>query len=38
MQPRVRGPGHENGADLARTLIHEYGHALLHFDVDYDTE
>ena len=38
MQPRVRGPDRENGADLARTLIHEYGHALLHFDVDDDTE
>ena len=24
--------------DLARTLIHEYAHALLHFDVDDDTE
>ena len=28
----------ENEADLARTLIHEYAHALLHFDVDDDTE
>ena len=27
-----------NDADLARTLIHEYAHALLHFDVDDDTE
>jgi len=25
-------------ADLARTLIHEYAHALLHFGVDDDTE
>ena len=28
----------ENEADLAWTLIHEYTHALLHFDVDDDTE
>jgi len=28
----------ENEADLARTLIHEYAHALLHFDVGDDTE
>ena len=25
-------------SDLARTLVHEYAHALLHFDVDDDTE
>jgi hypothetical protein len=29
-----RGPDRENGANLTPTLIHEYGHALLHFDVD----
>jgi hypothetical protein len=42
MQPRVeirdRDRDRENDADLARTLIHEYAHALLHFDVDDDTE
>ncbi len=34
MQPRVEMRDRENDADLARTLIHEYAHALLHFDVD----
>jgi len=38
MQPRVEVQGRKNDADLARTLIHEYAHALLHFDVDDDTE
>ena len=38
MQPRVEVRDQENNADLARTLIHEYAHALLHFDVDDDTE
>ncbi len=38
MQPRVEVRDRENEADLARTLIHEYAHALLHFDVDDDTE
>ena len=38
MQPRVEVRDRENDADLARTLIHEYAHALLHFDVDDDTE
>jgi hypothetical protein len=38
MQPRVEVRDRENNADLARTLIHEYAHALLHFDVDDDTE
>ena len=38
MQPRVEVRDRENGADLARTLIHEYAHALLHFDVDDDTK
>jgi hypothetical protein len=28
----------ENDSDLTRTLIHEYAHALLHFDVDDDTD
>jgi len=31
MQPRVEVRDRENDADLARTLIHEYAHALLHF-------
>lgn len=38
MQPRVEVRARENDADLVRTLIHEYAHALLHFDVDDDTE
>ncbi|KPN28928.1 hypothetical protein SY89_03162 [Halolamina pelagica] len=38
MQPLVEIRDRENEADLARTLIHEYAHALLHFDVDDDTE
>jgi hypothetical protein len=38
MQPCVEVRDRENGADLARTLIHEYAHALLHFDIDDDTE
>jgi len=38
MQPLVEVRDRENEADLARTLIHEYAHALLHFDVDDDTE
>jgi hypothetical protein len=38
MQPRVEVRDRENDADLARTLIHEYAHALLHFDVDDGTE
>ncbi|WP_226013593.1 ArdC-like ssDNA-binding domain-containing protein [Halomicrobium salinisoli] len=36
-QPIVEVRDRANEADLARTLIHEYAHALLHFDVD-DTE
>jgi len=38
MQPRVEVRDWDNAADLARTLIHEYAHALLHFDVGDDTE
>ena len=38
MQPRIEIRDRENDADLARTLVHEYAHALLHFDVDDDTE
>ena len=37
MQPRIEIRDQENDADLARTPVHEYAHALLHFDVD-DTE
>ncbi|WP_226023966.1 ArdC-like ssDNA-binding domain-containing protein [Halomicrobium salinisoli] len=37
-QPIVEVRDRANEADLARTLIHEYAHALLHFDVDDDTE
>jgi hypothetical protein len=38
LQPVVKAKARENQADLAVTLIHEYAHALLHFDVDDDTE
>ena len=38
VQPLVEVRDRENEADLARALIHEYAHALLHFDVDDDTE
>jgi hypothetical protein len=38
VQPLVEVRDRANEADLARTLIHEYAHALLHFDVDDDTE
>ncbi|NHX36783.1 MULTISPECIES: ImmA/IrrE family metallo-endopeptidase [Halolamina] len=37
-QPLVKVRDRANKADLARTLIHEYAHALLHGDVDDDTE
>ena len=37
VQPLVEVRDRENDAELARTLIHEYAHALLHFDVDADT-
>jgi len=38
LQPVVKAKARENQADLAVTLIHEYAHALLHFDIDDDTE
>jgi hypothetical protein len=38
MQPRVEVRDWENDADLARMLVHEYAHALLHFDIDDKTE
>jgi hypothetical protein len=38
MQPRIEVRDRENHADLARTLIHDYAHAILHFDIDDDTE
>ncbi|MFW5956794.1 MAG: ImmA/IrrE family metallo-endopeptidase [Halorhabdus sp.] len=38
MQPCVEVRDRANDADLARTMIHEYAHALLHSDVDDDTE
>ncbi|MDF9748188.1 ArdC-like ssDNA-binding domain-containing protein [Natrinema salsiterrestre] len=38
LQPVVKAKARENQADLAVTLIHEYAHALLHFDVNDDTE
>ncbi|WP_306061849.1 ArdC-like ssDNA-binding domain-containing protein [Natronococcus wangiae] len=34
MQPRIEVMDRDNQADLARTLIHEYAHALLHFDIE----
>ena len=38
MWPVVEAAGRDNHADLARTLIHEYAHALLHFDLENSTE
>ncbi|SEP12543.1 hypothetical protein SAMN04487948_11547 [Halogranum amylolyticum] len=38
VQPLVEVKDRVNEADLVRTLVHEYAHALLHFDVDDDTE
>ncbi len=38
VKPLVEARDRENNADLARTLIHEYAHALLHFDVDDEAE
>ena len=38
MQPLVEVRDRPNDADIAHTLVHEYAHALLHFDVDDDTE
>jgi len=38
VQPLVGVRDRANEANLARTLIHEYAHTLLHFDVDDDTE
>nr|WP_233340636.1 ArdC-like ssDNA-binding domain-containing protein [Haloprofundus sp. MHR1] len=37
-QPVVEAKARSNQADLAVTLIHEYAHALLHFDVDDEPE
>jgi len=37
-QPVVEAKARSNQADLAVTLIHEYAHALLHFDVDSEPE
>ena len=37
-QPLVEVRDRANEADLAHTLIHEYAHALLHFDVNDETE
>jgi hypothetical protein len=34
LQPVVEAIARSNQADLAVTLIHEYAHALLHFDID----
>lgn len=34
MRPLVEVKARSNDADLARTLIHEYAHARLHFDVE----
>ena len=38
MHPRVDVRDRENDDDLARTVMHEYAHALLHFNVDDNTE
>ncbi len=37
-RPLVEVKDRANEADLVRTLIHEYAHAVLHFDVDDETE
>ncbi|WP_224338104.1 ArdC-like ssDNA-binding domain-containing protein [Haloprofundus halobius] len=37
-QPVVEARARSNQADLAVTLIHEYAHALLHFDIDDEPE
>jgi hypothetical protein len=38
LTPAVEAKARSNQADLAVTLIHEYAHALLHFDVDDEAE
>ncbi|WP_114578457.1 ArdC-like ssDNA-binding domain-containing protein [Saliphagus sp. LR7] len=38
MRPKVEVKDRKSRADLASTLIHEYAHALLHFEVEDDTE
>ena len=38
MNPVVESIDRENRADLASTLVHEFAHALLHFECDDDTE
>ncbi len=38
MQPVVEVVDRDNQGDLARTLIHEYAHAFLHFDLEDSTE
>jgi hypothetical protein len=38
LTPVVKAKARPNQADLAVTLIHEYAHALLHFDIDVDDE
>jgi len=38
LQPVVEAIARSNQADLAVTLIHEYAHALLHFDIGEEPE
>jgi hypothetical protein len=38
LRPLVEVQDRKNQADLAVTLLHEFAHALLHFDVDNGTE
>jgi hypothetical protein len=38
LRPVVEAKDRDNRADLARTLIHEYAHALLHDDIDDEDE
>jgi len=38
LQPVVEAKARANQADLAVTLIHEYTHALLHFDIEDEPE
>jgi len=38
LQPVVEAKARANLADLAVTLVHEYAHALLHFDIEDEPE
>lgn len=38
LRPVIEARDRDNQADLARTLIHEFAHALLHYDIDDEDE